>query len=119
MTYFSGRSQAYPGAAFFLNQRIVWRREAYPSEPKTRTHQILHKITQIPYGTTTSYGSIARSLGNIRLARSVGHACGSNPLPVIIPCHRVVGATSLGGYSSGVSRKLCLLELERNSMNQP
>ncbi len=69
-------------------------------------------MCEIPYGETRSYGDIAASLG--ASAQAVGTACGANPIPVLIPCHRVLGATSLGGYSGagGIETKVALLRLE-------
>jgi methylated-DNA-[protein]-cysteine S-methyltransferase len=66
----------------------------------------------IPYGETLTYGAIADDIGSI--ARAVGTACGSNPIPVIIPCHRVLAGNSLGGYSGdgGLETKTALLRLE-------
>lgn len=66
----------------------------------------------IPFGETTTYGDIARTLG--ASAQAVGNACGANPLPLLIPCHRVLAATSLGGYSGagGVETKVALLRHE-------
>ena len=70
-------------------------------------------IEQIPYGTTTTYGDLARKLGDATLARAVGGAVGHNPLSVIVPCHRVVGKDGqLTGYAGGLERKRFLLELE-------
>ncbi len=71
-------------------------------------------LTRIPYGTTTSYGSIARQLGKSPAAsRAVGAANGQNPIAVIIPCHRVIGADGgLTGYGGGLDRKELLLRLE-------
>jgi methylated-DNA-[protein]-cysteine S-methyltransferase len=67
----------------------------------------------IPYGETTTYGELARDLGDPALARAVGRAVGSNPLSVIVPCHRVVGKDGkLTGYAGGLERKRFLLELE-------
>lgn len=71
------------------------------------------KISEIPYGKTTTYGEIAESLGNGKLARAVGTACGKNPIAIIIPCHRVLGSNGkLGGYSYGIEIKKKLLDLE-------
>lgn len=73
-------------------------------------------LSRIPYGTTTSYGALARSLGNAGgfSARAVGGAVGRNPISIIIPCHRVMGADgSLTGYAGGLHRKQALLTLER------
>ena len=75
-------------------------------------------LLRIPYGQTTTYGAIARQLAEQRVgtrvsARAVGGAVGHNPISVIVPCHRVVGANgSLTGYAGGIERKVRLLELE-------
>jgi methylated-DNA-[protein]-cysteine S-methyltransferase len=70
-------------------------------------------VARIPYGQTTTYGEIARDLGNPALAREVGAAVGRNPLSVIVPCHRVVGKDGrLTGYAGGLARKRFLLALE-------
>lgn len=70
-------------------------------------------LTEIPFGTTTTYGELADRLGNRRLAQRVGQAVGHNPISIVIPCHRVVGADgSLTGYAGGLERKRFLLELE-------
>jgi methylated-DNA-[protein]-cysteine S-methyltransferase len=67
----------------------------------------------VPYGTTVGYGEIARRIGKPSAARAVGGACGSNPLPVFIPCHRIVGASgALTGFGGGLPTKIKLLELE-------
>jgi methylated-DNA-[protein]-cysteine S-methyltransferase len=67
----------------------------------------------IPYGETTTYGELAERLGDRNLARRVGGAVGRNPLSILVPCHRVVGADgSLTGYAGGLDRKRFLLELE-------
>jgi methylated-DNA-[protein]-cysteine S-methyltransferase len=72
------------------------------------------ELTRIPYGITTTYGDIAKALGKSPVAsRAVGAANGSNPIPVIVPCHRVIGADGgLTGYGGGLDRKLTLLKLE-------
>lgn len=96
--YFDGRRTAFDlpldpaGTAF---RRAVWQR-----------------MRRIPYGETATYGALAADLGSS--ARAVGTACGRNPLPIVIPCHRVVGAAGPGGYSGGdgVDTKLALLALE-------
>lgn len=70
-------------------------------------------LTEIPYGETCSYGELARSLGQPTAARAVGLANGRNPIAVIVPCHRVIGADgTLTGYGGGLERKRILLELE-------
>jgi methylated-DNA-[protein]-cysteine S-methyltransferase len=71
------------------------------------------EIARIPYGSTTSYGAIARALGRLDRVRAVGSAVGRTPVPIIVPCHRVIGTSGdLVGYGGGLARKLALLELE-------
>ncbi len=84
-----------------------------------RTHgdpfseQVWDRLAQIPYGATTTYGAIAVELGNRNLAQRVGQAVGHNPISILIPCHRVIGADgSLTGYAGGLDRKRTLLALE-------
>jgi len=68
----------------------------------------------IPYGETRSYGDIAAAIGKPKAARAVGMACNRNPLPILIPCHRVVGKNGkLTGYAGGMELKQQLLDLER------
>ncbi|MDY0376484.1 MAG: methylated-DNA--[protein]-cysteine S-methyltransferase [Desulfobacterium sp.] len=70
-------------------------------------------LCQIPYGRTTSYLDIARAVGNEKACRAVGGANGKNPIPIIIPCHRVIGKSGkLVGFSSGLDIKARLLKLE-------
>jgi len=70
-------------------------------------------IAAIPYGETLSYGAIARSVGDSGGARAVGLACNRNPLPIIVPCHRVIGSDGkLVGFGGGIERKRWLLQLE-------
>ena len=70
-------------------------------------------LTAIPYGETVSYGDIARAIGRPRSARPTGGAVGRNPLPIIVPCHRVIGSDqTLTGFTGGLNIKVALLELE-------
>lgn len=72
-------------------------------------------LPQIPYGQTQSYREIAQALGNPGAVRAVGSACATNPLPIIVPCHRVVRSDgSLGGYRGGLEIKRTLLALEQD-----
>jgi methylated-DNA-[protein]-cysteine S-methyltransferase len=74
---------------------------------------VLTATARVPFGRTATYGEIARRIGNPHAARAVGNALGSNPIPVVIPCHRVVRAGgSMGGYGGGPDRKRALLTLE-------
>jgi methylated-DNA-[protein]-cysteine S-methyltransferase len=98
--YFAGERTTFDlrlhmdGGAF---QRTVW-----------------HALTEIPYGETISYGELARRIGRPDLARAVGTANGQNPIAVIVPCHRVIGANGkLVGYGGGLDNKRRLLELEQ------
>lgn len=97
--YFAGRRRAFSvplsihGTPF---QEKVWR-----------------ALTEIPYGETISYGELARRIGNEKACRAVGMANHVNPIPIIIPCHRVVGANGrLTGYGGGLEIKRILLETE-------
>lgn len=75
--------------------------------------QALHELARVPYGTTTTYGELARQAGSPKAVRAVGGACANNPLPILVPCHRVLRADgSLGGYRGGEQAKRFLLELE-------
>lgn len=77
--------------------------------------QVWNAISQIPYGKTISYKNIAESLGKPKACRAVGNACGANPVPVIIPCHRVLAVSGEGGYTGGMAIKRYLLELEKKN----
>lgn len=81
------------GTAF---QIIVWR-----------------ELRKIPSGKTISYAELAKRVGRPRAVRAVANACGANPLPIIIPCHRVIASDgTIGGYSGGISKKKKLLKKE-------
>jgi methylated-DNA-[protein]-cysteine S-methyltransferase len=76
--------------------------------------QVWRALCDIPYGETTSYGELARRIENPKAVRAVGLANGSNPISIIIPCHRVIGSNgSLTGYGGGLPIKQALLALER------
>jgi methylated-DNA-[protein]-cysteine S-methyltransferase len=101
--YFSGRRTTFDlplgpeGTAF---QRTVWR-----------------GLQDIPYGATISYGELARRIGNPKASRAVGAANGANPLPIVIPCHRVINADGgLGGFGGGLPIKRALLALEERAL---
>lgn len=103
--YFRGERMAFNlpldlrGTAF---QRAVWQ-----------------KTLEVPYGSTRAYSSIAKSLGMRGGARAVGSALASNPIPLVIPCHRVIRSDgSPGGYSPSPGLKVMLLEFERNNLRR-
>jgi methylated-DNA-[protein]-cysteine S-methyltransferase len=76
-------------------------------------HRVWAALTEIPWGTTTTYGALAAQLGVPKAARAVGTANALNPVPIIVPCHRVIGANgALTGYAGGLDTKRRLLELE-------
>lgn len=79
------------------------------------TYSVLSHLKTIPFGQTTTYGFIASVLNKHKGARAVGNACGSNPFPLFIPCHRVLAAgNGLGGFSFGIEIKKKLLAFELN-----
>lgn len=78
--------------------------------------KIWRLLLEIPYGTTITYGELARRSGDVKASRAVGMANSRNPLPILIPCHRVVGSGGkLTGYTGGVNIKIGLLQIERAS----
>jgi O-6-methylguanine DNA methyltransferase len=75
---------------------------------------VWHGLLRIPYGTTVSYSELAQAIGRPDVVRAVGAAVGQTPVPIVVPCHRVIGKNgSLTGYGGGLHRKAALLELER------
>jgi methylated-DNA-[protein]-cysteine S-methyltransferase len=81
------------------------------SAPFSRT--VLEKLARVPYGQVTTYGALARAADRPQAARAVGTVMNRNPIPIVLPCHRVVGANgSLVGYGGGLERKEKLLKLE-------
>lgn len=79
--------------------------------------QVWATLVEIPYGETASYGEIAERIGKPGAARAVGMANGHNPIGIIVPCHRVIGADgSLTGYGGGLDRKQALLQLEKDHL---
>jgi methylated-DNA-[protein]-cysteine S-methyltransferase len=82
--------------------------------------RVWNALRDIPYGETASYGEVARRIGQPSASRAVGLANGRNPIAVIVPCHRVIGANgTLTGYGGGLERKQLLLELERGQQRMP
>jgi methylated-DNA-[protein]-cysteine S-methyltransferase len=77
------------------------------------TISVLKQLARVPYGKTTTYGALAAKVGRPRAARAVGTVMNRNRIPIVLPCHRVVGANGdLVGYAGGIDRKVRLLELE-------
>ncbi len=108
---------ANAAAARQLDEYLCGNRQNFdlPLAPKGTLFQrsVWDQLVEIPYGETRSYGEIARALGKMGAARAVGMANNRNPIPIIIPCHRVIGANgSLTGYAGGLDVKAQLLALE-------
>ncbi len=97
---------------YFAGERTIFDLPLAPNGTEFEK-KVWDELLAIPYGEVKLYGDIARTLGGI--ARAVGGACGSNPLPIVIPCHRVVGQGGLIGFSGGlgVDTKKALIDLER------
>ena len=105
-------------AATQLHEYLAGSRQSFDVPTVTAadafSERIWAMLHEIPYGRTTTYGRLAVELGNRALAQRVGQAVGHNPLSIVIPCHRVLGADgSLTGYAGGVARKQFLLDLEQ------
>jgi len=107
----------FAGLARQLEQYFAGERTSFDVELRPRggpfEREVWAELRRIPYGTTASYGELARGLGRPTAARAVGAANGRNPIAVIVPCHRVIGSDgSLTGYAGGLERKHALLALE-------
>jgi O-6-methylguanine DNA methyltransferase len=74
--------------------------------------EVWKEMLRIPAGKTKSYAEVARNIGRPKAFRAVAQACGANPIPVVVPCHRVVATNGLGGYTGGIDRKIFLLKAE-------
>ena len=100
-------------AAYFAGERAGFEVALCPDGTSFQ-QRVWDALGEIPYGETRSYGEIARSIGQPRAALAVGLANARNPVPIIVPCHRVIGANgTLTGYAGGLETKRVLLDLER------
>lgn len=98
--------------AYFAGERHSFDLKLKPTGTEFQL-QVLDELQKIPYGTTASYGDIARRIGRPKAVRAVGAANGRNPLPIIIPCHRVIGSSGdMTGFGGGIPTKKALLRLE-------
>jgi methylated-DNA-[protein]-cysteine S-methyltransferase len=101
-----------------LDEYFAGRRRAFDLALDLRTLppftvSVLGELARVPYGETTTYGALARRVGRPNAARAVGTVMNRNRIPIVLPCHRVVGSTGdLTGYAGGLDRKRTLLELE-------
>ncbi|MCG8463094.1 MAG: methylated-DNA--[protein]-cysteine S-methyltransferase [Holophagales bacterium] len=81
--------------------------------------EVWNELCRIPYGATLTYSQVAERLGEFGWNRAVGGACGANPVPLVVPCHRVVAKQGLGGFGGGIEVKRWLLELEMSHRPPP
>jgi methylated-DNA-[protein]-cysteine S-methyltransferase len=114
---FEGHHPILAEAELQLSEYFAGRRTDFelPLEPRGTEFQkkVWRNLRRIPFGTTRSYVDIARAIGSPRACRAVGAANGKNPLPIVVPCHRVVGANgALTGFGGGLETKAKLLALE-------
>jgi methylated-DNA-[protein]-cysteine S-methyltransferase len=105
-----------------LGEYFEGKRDSFdlPLEPKGTEFQkkVWNALIEIPYGQTKSYGEVAKVIGNEKASRAVGMANNKNPIPIIIPCHRVIGANGkLVGYAGGLDLKQKLIQLEKNKQH--
>jgi methylated-DNA-[protein]-cysteine S-methyltransferase len=103
-----------------LREYLAGRRRLFSLPLDPRGTQFMHlvwaELQRIPYGETRTYGHIANAIGNPKACRAVGQASHKNPIPIIIPCHRVIGADgTLVGYGGGLTIKALLLDLEKRT----
>ena len=110
-------SSAISSIALQLEEYFAGKRRIFDLKLAPRGNAFLqrawHELRQVPYGTTVSYGELARRLDPPTSARAIGRANAINPISVVVPCHRVIGANGqLTGYGGGVGRKAALLSLE-------
>lgn len=110
---------ALPVARAQLEEYFAGRRRAFDLPLDLRgtpfQRRVWDELSRIPYGATTSYGQVAERVGRPERARAIGGAVGRTPVPIVVPCHRVVGADGgLTGYGGGLPRKRALLALERD-----
>ena len=101
-----------------LNEYFAGKREKFSVDYLIDTSpfatRVYKEMIKIPYGSTLSYSELAKKSGSKLAYRAVGTACGKNPLPLIIPCHRVTAVNGLGGFGGGLDTKRFLLNLETN-----
>ncbi len=111
--YMKGDLKVFTGRLSFENNTPIWSRKPFDEPiPNNLWASVLKIMSGIPYGKTMIYGSIALEAGNKGFARAVGSICGKNPLVIIVPCHRVIAASGIGGYSAGLDKKRGLLKIE-------
>ena len=99
---------------YFSGKRVVFNERVDISGRNPLEKKVWKEMQKIPYGQTRSYKWLAGKVGNAKLARAVGNACAKNPVPIIVPCHRVIKSDGgLGGFAGGLNRKRILLKIEK------
>ena len=99
---------------YFGGERRTFQLPLYMDVSEFR-RRVYAELERIPFGETVSYGEVAERVGNPQASRAVGLACGSNPLPIVVPCHRVIGRSGkLVGFGGGLEMKQAMLALERS-----
>lgn len=107
------REVEYDVKAFLKGQKKDFKDYRFNLSSFTTFQQrVFKEMVGIPFGENVSYKELAKRVGRPKAFRAVANACGANPLPIIIPCHRVIASNGLGGYSSGIGIKKHLLRLE-------
>jgi methylated-DNA-[protein]-cysteine S-methyltransferase len=103
---------------YFEGRRREFDLETDLSSVPAFQQQVLHELARVPFGQVTTYGALAAKVGKPHAARAIGGAMNRNPIPIVLPCHRVIGANgSLTGYAGGLDRKGYLLRLEGATAN--
>ncbi len=103
-SYFAGEPVTFDAVTLDLSAGTPFQQEVWRA------------ICAIPWGDTWTYGAVARRVGKPGAARAIGQAMGANPIPIVVPCHRVIGVNGLGGYTGGLEWKRRLLSLEGASI---
>lgn len=103
-SYFAGEPVTFDAVTLDLSAGTPFQQEVWRA------------IRAVPRGETWSYGTVARRVGKPGAARAIGQAMGANPIPIVVPCHRVIGVNGLGGYTGGLEWKRRLLSLEGASI---
>lgn len=121
-SYYLNETETLRVASNQLDEYLQGKRKLFtlPLAPKGTTFmkKVWNSLCDIPYGKTKNYKEIAQAVGNGKACRAVGQANNKNPIPIFIPCHRVIGSKgNLIGYSGGLQTKLQLLELEKQHGN--
>jgi methylated-DNA-[protein]-cysteine S-methyltransferase len=107
-------------SAYFEGERVAFTSPIDLQAVTPFRRRVLRRVAQVPYGEVVSYGQVAQSVGSPGAARAVGQAMAANPVPILVPCHRVIGSGGgLTGFGGGLALKAALLALEREGRLVP